>query len=235
MNRVVITGMGIYSCLGINIDEVKQSLFEGKSGIGLDPIRSEMGSRSALTAILQEPNLKKMLKRRMRVGMGQESQYAYLATLEALQIAGIDDAFLDSHEIGLIYGNDSTAKSVIEGIDKLRQVKDTTLIGSGNIFKSMNSTINMNLSTIFRLKGINFTISAACASGSHSIGLGYRFIKQGLQNMVICGGAQEVNPMAMGSFDGLGAFSVRMDTPQQASRPFARGEMAWCQVGAEQP
>ena len=235
MNRVVITGMGIYSCLGINIDEVKQSLFEGKSGIGLDPIRSEMGYRSALTGILQEPNLKKMLKRRMRVGMGQESQYAYLATLEALQIAGIDDAFLDSHEIGLIYGNDSTAKSVIEGIDKLRQVKDTTLIGSGNIFKSMNSTINMNLSTIFRLKGINFTISAACASGSHSIGLGYRFIKQGLQNMVICGGAQEVNPMAMGSFDGLGAFSVRMDTPQQASRPFARGEMAWCQVGAEQP
>lgn len=220
MNRVVITGMGIYSCLGANLEEVKNSLYAGKSGIGIDPIRTEMGYRSALTGILPEPNLKKMLKRRMRVGMGQESRYAYMATIEALQMAGIDDAFLDSHIIGLLYGNDSTAQSVIEGIDKLREVKDTTLMGSGNIFKSMNSTINMNLSTIFRLKGINFTISAACASGSHAIGLGYMFIKQGLQSMVVCGGAQEVNANAMGSFDGLGAFSVQMDDPTKASRPF---------------
>lgn len=220
MNRVVITGMGIYSCLGSNLAEVKESLYAGKSGIGIDPRRTEMGYRSALTGILPQPNLKKMLKRRMRVGMGQESEYAYLATLEALQTAGIDDPFLDNNIIGLLYGNDSTAQSVIEGIDKLRQVKDTTLVGSGSIFKSMNSTITMNLSTIFRLKGINFTISAACASGSHAVGLGYMFIKQGLQDMVICGGAQEVNPHAMGSFDGLGAFSIRMDDPTKASRPF---------------
>lgn len=220
MNRVVITGMGIYSCLGTNLAEVKDSLYAGKSGIGIDPARIDLGFRSALTGIIPEPNLKKMLKRRMRVGMGQESQYAYLATVEALKMAGIDDEFLDSNIIGLLYGNDSTAKSVIEGIDKLREVKDTTLLGSGNIFKSMNSTITMNLSTIFRLKGINFTISAACASGSHSIGLGYMFIKQGLQSMVVCGGAQEVNAQGMGSFDGLGAFSVRMDDPTKASRPF---------------
>lgn len=220
MNRVVITGMGIYSCLGTNLAEVKDSLYAGKSGIGIDPARIDLGFRSALTGIIPEPNLKKMLKRRMRVGMGQESQYAYLATVEALKMAGIDDEFLDNNIIGLLYGNDSTAKSVIEGIDKLREVKDTTLLGSGNIFKSMNSTITMNLSTIFRLKGINFTISAACASGSHSIGLGYMFIKQGLQSMVVCGGAQEVNAHGMGSFDGLGAFSVRMDEPTRASRPF---------------
>jgi len=220
MNRVVITGMGIYSCLGTNLDEVKQSLFEGKSGIGIDPVRQELGYRSALTGILPKPKLRKLLKRRMRVGMGQESRYAYMATAEALKNANIDDAYLDSNAIGILYGNDSTAKSVIEGIDKLRKVKDTTLIGSGNIFKSMNSTITMNLSTIFRFKGINFTISAACASGSHSIGMGYLLIKQGLQEMVVCGGGQEVNPMAMGSFDGLGAFSVRMDQPQKASRPF---------------
>ncbi len=220
MRRVVITGMGIYSCLGTNLEQVKESLMQGKSGIGIDPLRTEMGYRSALTGILPEPKLKKMLKRRMRVGMGQESQYAYLATLEALKTAKIDDDFLDSHYIGLIYGNDSTAQSVIEGVDKLRKIKDTTLIGSGNIFKSMNSTITMNLSTIFRLKGINFTISAACASGSHSIGLGYTFIKQGLQDIVVCGGAQEVNAMAMGSFDGLGAFSVQMKEPHKASKPF---------------
>lgn len=220
MNRVVITGMGIYSCLGANLAEVKDALYAGKSGIGIDPIRTEMGYRSALTGILPEPNLKKMLKRRMRVGMGQESQYAYMATVDAFKTAGIDDAFLDSNIIGLLYGNDSTAQSVIEGIDKLREVKDTELMGSGSIFKSMNSTITMNLSTIFRLKGINFTVSAACASGSHAIGLGYMFIKQGLQSMVVCGGAQEVNANGMGSFDGLGAFSVQMDDPTTASRPF---------------
>ena len=220
MNRVVITGMGIYSCLGKNLEEVKKSLYAGKSGIGVDPIRISLGFRSALTGLLPEPNLKKMLKRRMRIGMGQESQYAYLATLEALEMAKVDDHYLDNNTIGLLYGNDSTAKSVIEGIDRLREVKDTTLLGSGNIFKSMNSTITMNLSTIFRFKGINFTISAACASGSHSIGLGYMFIKQGLQKMIVCGGAQEVNANGMGSFDGLGAFSIKMDDPTKASKPF---------------
>ena len=220
MNRVVITGMGIYSCLGKNLEEVKKSLYAGKSGIGVDPIRISLGFRSALTGLLPEPNLKKMLKRRMRIGMGQESQYAYLATIEALEMAKVDDHYLDNNTIGLLYGNDSTAKSVIEGIDRLREVKDTTLLGSGNIFKSMNSTITMNLSTIFRFKGINFTISAACASGSHSIGLGYMFIKQGLQKMIVCGGAQEVNANGMGSFDGLGAFSIKMDDPTKASKPF---------------
>ena len=120
--------MGIYSCLGENLDEVKKSLYAGKSGIGIDPSRLDLGFRSALTGILPEPNLKKMLKRRMRIGMGQESQYAYLATLEALQLAGIDDHYLDNNTIGLLYGNDSTAKSVIEGIDRLREVKDTIFL-----------------------------------------------------------------------------------------------------------
>lgn len=220
MNRVVITGMGIYSCLGSNVEEVKKSLYEGKSGIGIDPLRTKMGFRSALTGILPVPDLKDMLKRRMRIGMGQECEYAYMATVEALKMAGIDEDFLDNNIIGILYGNDSTAQSVIEGMDKLREVNDTTLIGSGSIFKSMNSTITMNLSTIFRFKGINFTISAACASGSHAIGLGYSFIKQGLQSMVVCGGAQEVNAVGMGSFDGLGAFSLQMDEPTKASKPF---------------
>ena len=96
-------------------------------------------------------------------------------------------------------------------------------MGSGAIFQSMNSTVTMNLSVIFKLKGVNMTISAACASGSHSIGLGYFFIKNGLQNMVVCGGAQETNYLSMGSFDALSAFSVRTDDPHKASRPFDAG------------
>ena len=110
MNRVVITGMGIYSCIGTNLEEVKKSLYAGKSGIGIDLVRIEMGFRSALTGVLPTPDLKKLLKRRMRIGMGQESQYAYMATSEALKMAGIDDHYLDNNIIGLLYGNDSTAK-----------------------------------------------------------------------------------------------------------------------------
>ena len=104
----------------------------------------------------------------------------------------------------------------------MREKKDTTLCGSGTIFQSMNSTVTMNLGCIFKLKGINLTVSGACASGSHAIGLGTMFIQNGLQDMIICGGAQEVNPYSIGSFDGISAFSIREDEPQKASRPFDR-------------
>lgn len=218
--RVVITGMGIYSCIGKNLEEVKQSLFEGKSGIFFDETREVIGYKSALTGKVEEPNIKSQLTRRERMSMGQPAKYAYVSTVEALKNAGLDIEFLDKNPTGIIFGNDSTAGAVIEGVDKMRAKKDTQLIGSGSIFQSMNCTVNMNLSTIFKLKGINLTISAACASGSHSIGLGYLLIKQGLQERVICGGAQETNEYAMGSFDALGAFSGRTNEPTKASRPF---------------
>lgn len=220
MRRVVITGMGIYSCLGKNIEEVKDSLYQGKSGIIYDPERKEFGYRSALTGFVESPDLKKDLNRRQRISMGEESEYAFVATQEALKNAGITEEFFDNNIVGLLYGNDSVSKSVWESIEIARQKKDTTLVGSGAIFKSMNSTVTMNLSTIYKIKGINMTISAACASGSHSIGLGFMMIKQGLQDIVICGGAQETNLYSMGSFDGLGVFSVREDEPTKASRPF---------------
>ncbi len=220
MNRVVITGMGIYSCIGKNLEEVKQSLYQGKSGIGMDPIRKEMGFRSGLTGILEKPNLKGLLDRRMRVGLAEQGEYAYLSTLEALKNANIDADYLEKVQAGVLFGNDSSAKAVIESTDTVREKKDTMLLGSGYIFQSMNSTVTMNLSVIFKLKGINFTVSAACASGSHAIGLGYLFIKWGLQEMVVCGGAQEVNEYSMGSFDALSAFSVRENDPTKASRPF---------------
>ena len=223
MNRVVITGIGIYSCIGKNIEEVRNSLYTGKSGIGFDPERKALGFRSGLTAILEKPELKGLLHRRMRVGMADQGEYAYLATAEALKTAGIEEDYLEKNIIGILYGNDSSAKPVIEATDILRKKKDTVLLGSGSVFQSMNSTVTMNLSTIFKLKGVNFTISAACASGSHSIGMGYFLIKNGLQDMIICGGAQEVNYHSMGSFDALSAFSIRESDPAKASRPFDTG------------
>lgn len=222
-NRVVITGMGIYSCIGTSLEEVTHSLREGKSGIVFDAERKEFGFRSSLTGIVPKPELKELLSRRQRISVGEETEYAYMATLEALRHAGIDDAFFDAHEVGILYGNDSVSRGIIEATDIVREKKDTSLIGSGAIFKSMNSTVTMNLSTIFRLRGVNLTISAACASGSHAIGLGYNLIKSGMQDMIICGGAQEINKYAMSSFDGLGVFSQREDQPALASRPFDAG------------
>ncbi|RNA61272.1 beta-ketoacyl-[acyl-carrier-protein] synthase family protein [Chryseobacterium nematophagum] len=219
-SRVVITGMGIYSCIGISLDEVKESLFKGKSGIILDEERKGFGYRSGLTGYVPKPDLKSLLNRRQRISMGEESEYAYLATVDALKQAQIDQVFLDTNEVGILYGNDSVSKAVVDAIDVVRDKKDTTLMGSGAIFKSMNSTVTMNLSTIFKLRGINLTISAACASGSHSLGLAYLMIKGGLQDMIVCGGAQETNSYSMASFDGLGVFSVREDNPTKASRPF---------------
>ncbi|MDM1556597.1 MULTISPECIES: beta-ketoacyl synthase [Chryseobacterium] len=219
-NRVVITGMGIYSCIGTSLEEVRESLYQGKSGIVLDQDRKEFGFRSGLTGTVPKPDLKNLLNRRQRVSMGEESEYAYLATLDALKQANLDETFLDTHEVGILYGNDSVSQAVVESIDIAREKKDTTLMGSGAIFKSMNSTVTMNLSTIFKLKGINLTISAACASGSHSLGLAYMMIKNGFQDMIICGGAQETNKYSMASFDGLGVFSAREDEPTKASRPF---------------
>ncbi|WP_312991140.1 beta-ketoacyl-[acyl-carrier-protein] synthase family protein [Chryseobacterium flavum] len=219
-NRVVITGMGIYSCIGTSLDEVRESLYQGKSGIVLDRERKEFGFRSGLTGVVPKPDIKHLLNRRQRVSMGEESEYAYLATIDALKQANLDEAFLDTHEVGILYGNDSVSQAVVESIDIAREKKDTTLMGSGAIFKSMNSTVTMNLSTIFKLKGINLTISAACASGSHSLGLAYMMIKNGFQDMIICGGAQETNKYSMASFDGLGVFSAREEEPTKASRPF---------------
>jgi len=222
LTRVVITGMGIYSVIGKNLAEVRDSLYQGRSGIIFEQKRKDMGFRSALTGMVDRPALKGVLDRRMRVGMPLQGEYAYISTLEALNNAGIGQDFLEKHEVGILFGNDSSAVPVVESVDILRKEKDTMLIGSGYIFQSMNSTVSMNLSVIFKLKGINFTVSGACASGSHAIGIGYLMIKQGLQDVIICGGAQEINPESTASFDALNAFSVRESEPAKASRPFDR-------------
>lgn len=222
MRRVVITGMGIWSCLGTNLEEVRHSLYHGISGIGVGQDRIDYGFRSGLTGIVKHPQLKGLLDRRTRMGLSEEAEYAFMASKEAFQMAGIDDDYLLAHEVGVIFGNDSSAKAIVESANIMDEKHDSAMIGSGLIFQGMNSTVNMNMNTIFHLRGVNFSVSSACASGSHAIGLAYLLIKQGLQDVVLCGGAQEVNKYAMSSFDALNAFSVRMDEPTKASRPFDR-------------
>lgn len=220
--RVVITGMGIYSCIGKNLDEVKDSLYNGKSGIGIDSDRAELGFLSPLTGILERPDMKSLLDRKRRRGLAEQGEYAYVSTLEAFRNARIDDDFLANNEVGILFGNDSCAKPIITAIDTIREKHSTVLVGAESVFQSLNSTVSMNLSVIFKLKGINFTISSACASSSHAIGIGYLLIKQGLQDCILCGGAQEVNPYGVCSFDGLSAFSTKVDEPSKASKPFDR-------------
>ena len=220
MNRVVITGMGIWSCIGTSLDEVRDALYAGKSGIILDPIRKEAGFRSGLVGNVPKADLKALLPRNTRSYMHEESQYAYLATLQALQQAGIDMDYLEQHEVGIVYGNDSAVEASSKAVDKFHQMHTSLACGSGSLFQCLNSTISMNLACIFKLKGINQTISAACASGSQSIGMAATLIANGLQDCIICGGAEEVNHLGIVSFDGLQSFSVREDAPEKASRPF---------------
>ena len=230
--RVVITGIGIWSCLGTDIETVKEALYNGTSGIGLDEDRIAYGYRSGLVGKVAKPVItKKDIERHIRAGMSEEAEYAFMASRQAFRMAGMDDAWLMENEVGCIFGNDSSAKPVVESARIMDEKHDTEMLGYGLVFQSMNSTVNMNLSTIFHLRGVNFTVSAACASGSHSIGLAYLLIKQGLQDTVLCGGAQETNYYSMASFDALRAFSTRMDEPTKASRPFDKDRDGWVHSG----
>jgi 3-oxoacyl-[acyl-carrier-protein] synthase-1 len=220
MNRVVITGTGIYSSIGKSLDEVRESLRNGKSGIVLDQERKAYGYQSGLTGKVDKPNLKGILDRRARVCMPDHAEYAYVSSVEAIKNAQLTENYFDQHEVGIIFGNDSSTPPVILSADIIREKRDTTLVGSGAVFQSMNSSVTMNLSVIFRLRGVNFTLSGACASGSHAIGMGFHMVRHGYQDMVICGGAQEVNLFCVGSFDALGAFSKLESDPERASRPF---------------
>lgn len=218
--RVVITGMGIWSCLGKTLDDVRDALYTGKSGIGYSQERKDAGFRSALCAMIEHPDLKPFVPRNQRQFMPEEAQYAYMATRTALEQAGLDPDYTNSHEVGIIYGNDSVAESTMRSLDNFREYKDTAACGSGAIFQSMNSTVTMNLACLFHLKGINLTSSAACASGSQAVGLAYLLIRNGLQDCIVCGGAQEANLYSVAAFDGIQSFSIRENEPEKASRPF---------------
>lgn len=221
--RVVITGMGIWSCLGTTLDEVRQSLYEGKSGIVFSQERKDVGFRSPYCADVPKPDLKPFVNRNFRQFMPEEAQYAYVATKDALESARLDQDYIETHEVGIIYGNDSVAEATMRALDKFREYGSTAACGSGAIFQSMNSTVTMNLACLFHLKGINLTASAACASGSQAVGLASLLIRNGLQDCVVCGGAQEANMYGVASFDGIQSFALREDNDAtRASRPFDR-------------
>ncbi len=220
MHQVAITGVGIVSSLGNNTEAVTQALYAGRSGIGVDPQRMELGFRSPLTGLIRDFDPTRYLSRKQRKTMPEFAVQAHAAVMEALAMASMEPKDLRNDKTGLIFGCDSSCRASVEQVDMLREQKATCSIGSGHIFRSMTSTVTMNLNTLLGTRGACWSLSSACSSGGHAVGQAADLIALGRQERMICGGAQEINWESMCSFDGLGAFSTRADQPENASRPF---------------
>ena len=217
MCRVVITGMGIWSCIGEDVHSVETSLRGGISGIGTDTKRTAYGYQSPLTGGLAMPDLShEPLRRSQRRCLSEPAQYAYMAVKEALAQAPLTDL----SRCGLIVSNDSSAEALAEVEETMKQYHDSRRLGAGAVFRSLNSTVSMSLASIFGIGGLSLTVSAACAGGGHAVGLALHLIRSGLMDCCIVVGAQEVGVHAYASFDALGVFSQRSDDPEKASRPF---------------
>ena len=219
MKRVVVTGMGIWSCIGQDLQSVTESLKQGRSGIIFDPQRIEYGLHSGLTGNVPRPNLKPLLQRKYRATMSEDAEYAYMAAWQAFEQAGIEDTYLRENEVGIIFGNDGNVH-VHEYLNTMEEEHDSLLLGPNAVFQSSTSSPTMNLSTIFHLKGINMCVGAACASSSHAIGLAMMFIRQGLQDTILVGGSCTVDMKSSVGVDSVEAISLRNKEPYCASRPF---------------
>jgi 3-oxoacyl-[acyl-carrier-protein] synthase-1 len=219
MYRVAIVGMGIVSSLGSDHATVTDSLRRGISGIVSDPVRIELGFRSPLTGRIKgfvKPDLKNKQLRTLT----EEALQAYSAAVNAYTQAGWSGEELNSPQTGLIIGNDSTTIPVSEAIEIVKNERRTLPVGATRIFKSLNSHVTINLNTLLQTQGASWTISGACASGGHAIGQSADLIAYGRQERILCGGVQEINWQSVCSFDATEAFSVLMEDPIKASRPF---------------
>ena len=219
MKRVVVTGMGIWSCIGQDLQTVTESLKQGRSGIIFDPKRIEYGLHSGLVGNVPHPDLKSLLPRKFRATMSEDAEYAYMAARQAFEHAGLSDEYLRQNEVGIIFGNDgNTHQKDIHEI--MQEEHDSQMVGPNALFRSETSSVTMNLSTIFHLKGINFCIGAACASGSHAIGMAGMMIRQGIQNVILVGGSCTLDMTAVSAIDAVEATSWCNENPKTSSRPF---------------
>lgn len=222
MKRVVITGMGIWSCIGQDLQTVTESLKQGRSGIIFDPARIEYGMQSGLVGNVPKPDLKPYISRKARMMMSEDAEYAYMAARQAFEQAGIDEAYLQNNEVGIIWGNEGNAHQ-IEYNKIMEEEHSSTLIGYNAMFRSLTSSAAINLASIFHLKGIKFNLSAGCASAAHAIGVATTFIRQGIQDVILVGGSQSINMKDINGLvvDSLTSFPDEYTkTPTKACRPF---------------
>ena len=220
MKRVVVTGMGIWSCIGQDLQTVTESLKQGRSGIVFDPKRIEYGLHSGLVGNVPHPDLKPLLPRKFRATMSEDAEYAYMAARQAFNQAQIDNNYMLQNEVGIIFGNDGNAGEMIAPYMTMEQEHDSMMVGPSALFRTETSSVTMNLSTIFHLQGINFCVGAACTSGSHAIGIASILIRHGMQDIILVGGSCSIDMRGTAAIDAIEAISHRNETPQFASRPF---------------
>jgi len=220
VRRVVVTGLGVVSSIGSNREEVREALREGRSGIGFSEEYAELGFRSRVLGPLHV-DLAEAIDRRARRMMGDAAAYSYLAMREAIEDAGLEPGDISHPLTGVITGSGgaSTANTV-EAIDLLR-AKGARRVGPFMVPRTMGSTTSANLSTLFGIKGVSYSISSACATSAHCIGNGCELIQLGKQDIVFAGGGEELHWSMTLLFDAMGALSSKFnDTPQSASRPY---------------
>ena len=220
MKNVVVTGLGIKSCIGNTYDEVLLSLKNGSSGISFNDVYSEMGFRSCVSGSINI-NLADYIDRKLLRFMGESAGYSYLATKDALDMAGINEEDLDSPRIGIVAGSGgSSTRIMVENADIARD-RGPKRIGPYGVTRSMSSSISAIISTAFKLKGINYSISSACATSAHCIGHAADLIKSGQQDIVIAGGSDDEHWSSSCLFDAMGALSSNFNSsPETASRPY---------------
>ena len=221
MREVVITGIGIISSLGNNISEVTNSLRNLKSGISENIINKELGLRSHVSGSIRNLEPKELIDRKLYRFMGDAAAYAYLSTEEAIKDASLNDSELSNQKTGLIMGSGgASSEDQIDSADILR-TKGLKRIGPYRVTKAMGSTVSACLATSFGIKGINYSISSACATSAHCIGSGMEQIQLGKQDIVIAGGGEAEHWGMTSLFDAMGALSTKYnEEPEKASRAY---------------
>lgn len=219
MRRVVVTGMGIWSCIGQDLQTVTEGLKAGRSGIIFDHKRIEYGLHSGLVGNVPRPDLKPLLPRIYRDTMSEDAEYAYMAVKQALESARINETYVQSNEVGCIWGNDGNVE-MISTVDSLEVEHDSMMVGAYSAFRNVTSSALINIGTIFKLNGIRIGVGAACASSSHAIGIARMLINNNMQDVIVVGGSCGIAYYGATVVDAVGAVSLRNEQPQGACRPF---------------
>ena len=220
MRRIAITGMGIASCLGNDLDTVSASLREGRSGIRFLPDHAERGLRSQVGGAV-ELDLDAAIDRKLKRFMSDAAAYSYVSMRDAIADAGLDEAKVSHPRTGLIAGSGGgSSRWQVETADLLRE-RGVRKVGPYMVPRTMCSTVSANLATAFKIKGLSYSISAACATSAHCIGAAADLIRHGAQDIVFAGGGEDLDWTMSVMFDAMGALSTGFnDRPQQASRPY---------------
>jgi len=220
MKNVVVTGMGIISCIGSGLNEVLSSLKNGKSGIKSNPTYKDMDFRSHVSGSV-DINLSELIDRKVLRFMSEASGFAYLAAQEALINAGLELSSIDTSRIGIIAGSGGASSAAQIEASDIARAKGPKRIGPYAVTKTMGSTVSAILGTTLKLKGVNYSISSACSTSAHCIGHAAELIQLGKQDIVIAGGAEQEHWTSSSMFDAMGALSSQYnDSPEQASRAF---------------